>query len=227
LLASDALESDGSAARIRGTQNAALLGAGQYAMSVSIDVPEPDAPRAEELLRALFRDPDIGPDEEPEDEADAPPIAAEATDSLPRPDAAAADQYRPPRRVDAGPKARFDRDPRTTNGAERRSRAAALGLALVFPGFGQVYVRRGYVGGCVLLGHGLTIAVAVLLRSLPHLGLAIAFSMIVDAVGGQIGVGALARGDRMQPGRQWALGIAEVALIQAAAGFVAFSTTLR
>jgi hypothetical protein len=221
-MARDALESDGVLARIRGTQNAALIGVGQYAVTVSIDVPEEDAPRAEELLRELYSAAADGDDDEEEDgEEDAPPASIEGVDSMPRPESAAKDRYRPPRRVDAGPKERRGRAARNARGAERRSRAAALGLALVCPGLGQIYVRRGYAGLSVLIGIALSVAAAVVLQSLPHLGLALTFSMVVDAVAGQLGVSALARGERMEPGRQWLLGLSEVVLIQVAAASVA------
>ena len=223
-MAKDALESDGIPARIRGTQNAALLGAGQYAFSVSIDVPEEDGPRAIELLRELPRAPtddDDDDDDETDDREETSPASVEGADSMPRLESAAKDRYRPPRRVDAGPKGRRGRSAENAKGAEKRSRAAAIGLALVFPGFGQIYVRRGYAGLCVLIGIALSVAVAAVLQSLPHFGLAVSFSMVVDAVAGQLGVSALARGERMEPVRQWLVGAGQVVLIQVAAASVA------
>jgi len=194
-MARDALEADGITARLRGTRNAALLGAGQYAMSVSIDVPEEDAPRAEELLRALS-EAEGGENDDEEEPDEAPRCVGADT-----PKGAGREREQAP--------------------TEERSRVIALGIVFVLPGLAQVYVRRGYAGLCLILGLGLGLAVAIAVHSISHLYFALVFSMIADVIAGQRGVTALARGERMPRSAQWIAGSAQVVATQIAAAIVA------
>ena len=219
-MAKDALESDGISARIRGTENAALIGVGQYAITVSIDVPEEEAPRATELLQALFQDAGISEGDEADDEAENPPMSVERSDSLPRPEGATEDRYRPPRTLESGTKIPSSRSVKTTKGVEKRSRGTALVLGLLFPGFSQIYMRRGYAGLCILLGVCTSLVISTIIHSLLYAGLTILFSIPVDAVAGQLAAIALARGERMAAGRQWLLGLGELVLVQVVAATV-------
>lgn len=161
----EALLEEGFDARALGTQNAALLGAGQHIFDQRIEVPEPQAEAALRVVQDLEAAEDLPPTD-----ASAEDIDAEDGDDDDDEDADDAAQGRIPRR-----------------------RGIAAGLAFIFPGASHYYARHPWIGMCFTVtffsglfffAQGAAHSAAVLLLGTPAL----------DLVAGQFAVSAYNRG---------------------------------
>jgi hypothetical protein len=164
----DLLLENGFDARLLGTRNASLLGAGQLIFQQRIEVPAFQAQEAEALVEAFqvggegelegFPDPET--DDDDTDEGD--PEPAEEEPSEPRP--------------------------------VGKSRVLAAGIVWVLPGASHLYARRPWTAGCLLacfvvgmmtaLNFGTEMAGAALMVG----------ALLGDLVGGQLAVAAFNRG---------------------------------
>jgi hypothetical protein len=160
----EALLEEGFDARALGTQNAALLGAGQHIFDQRIEVPEPQAEAALRVVEDLEAALEAPSTEEPADDPDLDTEDSEADD----PDDPAA-------------------------GHTPRRRGIAAGLAFIFPGASHYYARHPWIGMCFTVtffsglfffAQGAARSAAVLLLGTPAL----------DLVAGQFAVGAHNRG---------------------------------
>lgn len=165
----EALLEEGFDARAIGTQNAALLGAGQHIFDQRIEVPEPQAEAAvrvvEDLEAALEQAPERAEEEQGQVEGE---------------------------EVDDGEDDDGEDDDAPAQRSLRR-RGIAAGLAFIFPGASHYYARHPWTGmfftmtffaGLFFLAQGAARGAAVLLLGTPAL----------DLIAGQFAVGAYNRG---------------------------------
>lgn len=210
----DVLETEGFDARLLGTRNAALLGAGQQIMALRIEVPADQAEDAAEAIEGILAEVDqddegevldvYGDDEEHEDGP-----------SMERPDSAADDEYQPPRRVEGGGVRSREREAKRPQNPKRR--AVALGLVVVMPGLGQVYARQPWAGLMLMLGLIGTFVVASVTLDYTVFGAAYVASFVVDIIAGQRAVTAFNEGRTSGAGAQVTAGVLEILAVQIAA----------
>lgn len=169
----EALLDEGYDARAIGTQNAALLGAGQNIFEQRIEVPEPQAEAAGALAMALLEQETLEELAGSSDDAEADEAgAAEADEDADDEDA---DDEEGPAPLSP------------------RRRGIAAGLAFIFPGASHYYARHPWTGMFLTATFfaGLMLSAREPLRSTAVL---LAGAPLLDLVAGQLAVGATNRG---------------------------------
>jgi len=189
------LEAKGITARLLGTRDAALMGAGQHIFQQRIEVPEEQAQEAEELIAAILTQVDgrDGPYR-----GEATPRAAEGEEAG----------------VRAAPPSGDGEEPRDR--LRPRRRVLAAGVAFCWPGASHLYMGRPWTAGFLMLSFGAGLMGLFVDR--PALGgLVMMGSVAADVAGGQLAIAAQRRGFRPSRRRQIGVGILVVGAILGAA----------
>lgn len=208
----DVLRSEGFDARLLGTRNAALLGAGQSIFELRIEVPASQAADAAATIEAVLSE--VEGEEDDEDVLDAPAdedAEPEEGPSIDRPDGAARDHYQPPRRLESGGRKR--REPERRPPRNPKKRALAGGLPVVMPGLGQIYGGRPWAGLLLMLGVITAFGAGAATGDFAVFGVGYLLALLADVIAGQLAVSAHNEGRRTGAGQQVGLGLLELALV--------------
>jgi len=210
----DVLRGEGFDARLLGTRNAALLGAGQSIFRLKIEVPADQAEEAAAVLEAVLSEVE-GEDDEDEEFYLGDEDPPEDGPTVDRPDDAARDEYQPPRKLDSGGAKKDKDEPRPPKTLKKR--ALAAGLPVVMPGLGQVYAGRPWAGLMLMAGVMASFVWGMLTGDFGLFGAGYLFALLTDVIAGQFAAVAFNRGVETGVGTQLGFGIAQVAFVGALA----------
>ena len=195
----EALIDEGFDARAIGTQNAALLGAGQHIFEQRVEVPQPQA----EAALAVIDDLEAGqPGPAPEDLGSPGGLRPPGADDLGSPgglrppgadDLGSPGGLRPPGADDIVDADQGEAEDGAAASPAPRRRGIAAGLAFIFPGASHYYAQHPWTGmlltatftaGVLTAGQGFLVAGSVMMVG----------SVLLDLVTGQLAVTAHNRG---------------------------------